>query len=418
VQGVGEPVEGLIAQPVRSTLKQWGHGDAAIATFVALLAIPWSLKPLYGLLTDFVPLAGSRRRGYLILTSGATVVGLGVAYALPLGVGRYWMMLAWLLVPTTAVAFSDVVADALMVEKGQPRGLTGRLQAVQWACMYAATIVTGAVGGYLSQNGLQRLGFLICAGLSAVTLVLAIACVREGPAVTPKGGGRGALRTLGRVARSRTLWGVGAFLFLWNFNPFSTTVLYLHMTRSMGFGEQFYGYTVSLMAAASIAASAVYGAYCRRVPLRWLVLASIDLGVVATLAYWFLTDHGSAVLVSLAVGFTYMTATLIQLDLAARYCPPEAAGTAFALLMALENLANVGSTWLGGHLYEHWAALWGSRRAFNVLVGVGAATTACCWLLVPLLPRPTLGGSTLDGAGDLAVDEDLARRDDRAGRQG
>ena len=30
--------------------------------------------------------------------------------------------------------------DALMVEKGQPRGLTGRLQSVQWASMYAATI--------------------------------------------------------------------------------------------------------------------------------------------------------------------------------------------------------------------------------------------------------------------------------------
>ena len=58
VQGIGEPTEGLIAQPVRSILKSWGQGDAAIATFAALLAIPWSLKPLYGLLTDFVPLAG------------------------------------------------------------------------------------------------------------------------------------------------------------------------------------------------------------------------------------------------------------------------------------------------------------------------------------------------------------------------
>jgi hypothetical protein len=44
-----------------------------------------------------------------------------------------------------------------------------------------------------------------------------------------------------------------------------------------------------------------------------------------------------------------MTATLIQLDLAARSCPPEAAGTVFATLMALENFAASLSTWLGGH---------------------------------------------------------------------
>ena len=39
---------------------------------------------------------------------------------------------------------------------------------------------------------------------------------------------------------------IGAFLFLWNFNPFSNTVLHLHMTRALGFSERFYGWTVTL----------------------------------------------------------------------------------------------------------------------------------------------------------------------------
>lgn len=62
LQGVGEPTEGLMAQPVRSLLMSWGRSAATITTFSALLALPWTLKPLFGLLTDFVPLGNTRPR--------------------------------------------------------------------------------------------------------------------------------------------------------------------------------------------------------------------------------------------------------------------------------------------------------------------------------------------------------------------
>ena len=37
---------------------------------MALLAVPWTIKPVFGLLSDFVPLFGSRRRNYLLLSNG------------------------------------------------------------------------------------------------------------------------------------------------------------------------------------------------------------------------------------------------------------------------------------------------------------------------------------------------------------
>lgn len=90
---------------------------------------------------------------------------------------------------------------------------------------------------------------------------------------------------------------------------------------------------------------------------------------------------------TLAVGVTYMTATLIQLDLAARACPPEAAGSVFGTLMAPENLVAALSTGLGGWCCERGAAPWGESASFRVLVGVGAASTASSRLLLPLLRR-------------------------------
>ncbi len=391
LQGFGEPTDGLMAQPVRTLLGTWGRSVAEIATFGALLAIPWALKPLYGLLSDFVPLGGSRRKGYLIATSAVTATTLVGLWAFPVPAGASGPLLGRLWVATAAVAFTDVVADALMIEQGQPRGLTGRFQAIQWGSMYAAAMVTGVLGGALSERHREPLAFLLCGAGGVVTLALAVFAVRE-PSRHRQGPGRRATaKALGKAARSPTILGVGAFLFLWNFNPFSTVVVHLHMTRVLGMGEQFYGYTTSLMAMASIAACLAYGTYCRRVPMPVLVHLSIALGVASTLAYVAVTGERSAVLVALAVGFTYMTATLIQLDLAARVCPPEAAGTIFATIMALENLGASASIGLGGHWYDAWSARWGGRASFHLLVGVGAAFTASCWLIVPFLPLHALG---------------------------
>jgi len=385
VQGIAEPTEGLIAQPVRSLLKSWGYSAAGIAGFGALLALPWSLKPLYGLLTDFVPIARTRRRSYLLLTSAASVLGLACLYFMPVAVGAYRQLLLLLLVPTVGVAFSDVVVDALMIEKGQPRGLTGMLQSVQWAAMYGGSIIAGLVGGYLSQHGHQQLSFLLCAATSFATLLLAWLFVREEPHVPQKGRLRFATKELARAARTPAVLAAAAFLFLWSFNPFSMSVLYLHMTQQLGISEQFYGFTISLLSVGAIAGSLAYATYCRRVPMSRLIHLAILAGVLSTLAYCCVMGRTSAAIISVIVGFTYLTGSMVQFDLAARACPVSAAGTTFAMLMALSNLSLSLSTAIGGWMYDSWATRWGAAAAFNLLVVAGALSTCACWLLVPLL---------------------------------
>src|SRR5882724_6938293 len=47
------------------------------ADFFAITIIPWLIKPVYGLLSDFVPLFGWRRKSYFLLMSGlAAAAGL------------------------------------------------------------------------------------------------------------------------------------------------------------------------------------------------------------------------------------------------------------------------------------------------------------------------------------------------------
>jgi MFS family permease len=391
VQGIGEPTAGLIAQPVRSMLKQWGEDAATIAWWSALLGLPSVAKPIYGLISDFLPFRGQRRRSYLILTCGLTAAALTATSLVSWEASLAPLLLLALGVPAVSLAFSDVVIDALMVELGQPRGLTGRFQSIQWAASYTATIAAGFVGGYLAQTEQQPLGFLLCGAFALGSLALLYWAADE-PARPPPAGTRGeALRALFAALRAPGVVGVAAFLFLWNFNPFSWSVLYVHMTRELGFSEQHYGTTVSVFSVAAVLASASYATYCRRVPLRALLHASIVLGVASTACYLALRDERSALLISGVSGFAYMTGTLILLDLAARTCPPALAGTLFATLMAVSNLGISLSEGLGGSWYEAWSARFNTDAAFSMLVATGALFTSLCWLLLPVLARGVTG---------------------------
>ncbi len=403
VQGIGEPTTGLISQPTKSLLRSWGLGAEEIAGFMLVVGFPWYIKPFFGLFTDFMPILGSRRKSYLLLSTMVAALGLILAGVMDLPHGSTTLLMILLLLPCAGVAFTDVVADALMVEKGQPLGLTGRLQSVQWGALYTAGILTGVIGGFLSEHKLQQLGFIICGALTLVTFTIALLVVKEDrTAKIDAASAKATLRVTWSTIRNGYIVPVAIFLFLLNFNPFSSDVLYVHMTEAMGLSEQFVGNTYSVGSVASILGCVVYGAVAPRIKLRPLIHISLVTMVLCSLGYWGLSGEVSAMVIAALVGFFYMITTLVQLDMAARYCPPESAGTVFALLMSLSNLSVSLSSRVGGGWYEGWKADWGAERTFDVLVAIGAGFTAACWLMLLILPKDKEGddGASGDAKGD------------------
>ena len=385
VQGFAEPTEGLIAQPTRSLLRGFGLGADEIAGFMLIVGIPWFLKPLFGLLTDFVPFLGSRRKSWLMLATLMAGIGLLLAGTLELPAGSTGTLLLLLLLPCVGVALADVVADALMVEKGQPLGLTGRLQSVQWAALYGAGILTGVTGGLLSEQGLQQQGFVICGAFSLLGFIVAwLALERDPPGARSE---RANLREALDAVRASYILPIALFLVLLNFTPFSADVLYVHLRSALGLSESFIGTTYSVASIAAILACVVYGALAPRFSTRALIQISLIAMVACSLSYLGLDGARSAIVLAALVGFALMFTTLAQLDLAARYCPVASAGTVFALLMALSNLSLALASRVGGGWYESWGARLGAGAAFDRLVLIGAACTAACWLTLLLLPR-------------------------------
>jgi predicted MFS family arabinose efflux permease len=388
IQSVGDPTSGLIAQPLRSLLRHWGESPASLAALMALLAIPWSIKPAFGLLSDFVPLFGSRRRNYLLLANGLAAVSLLLLALVPLSPEHRWLLFALLLPTAVGIALGDVIVDALMVEKGQPLGLTGRFQSIQWAAANAALLLTGVLGGYIAQTKLQSLAFATCAALWTVAFAVSWRFARKDREehLNVASFSETGAALLG-VLRDPLFLGVCVLLTLWSFNPVWGSVLYLHMTEGLGFSEQSFGNVTSAFFAGSLLGSIGYGIYCRSVRLSALLHLSILAAIVSNAVYWQLSSLTSAYVVSVIAGAAYMTGTLIQLDLTARIIPARAAATVFATVMALTNLAASASQAFGGWLFETERQAYDQNTAFSLAVLVSVVAAMSCWLVVPVLRR-------------------------------
>jgi MFS family permease len=352
-----------------------GLSAAQTATFFSITVIPWLIKPLYGLISDFVPLFGRRRKSYFLLTSGiAATMGLILSM---MGSYTYWAVAIFFTLMGLGLAFTDVLTDALMVENGKRLGVTGQFQAVQWASISLASILVGVGGGWLAENKYLSLTFLIATTFPVITLVMGIFLISESRTENSKQQFHETWAAIRGAIGSRTLWIVAGFIFFYNFSPSFGPALAYYATDVLHFSKIFLGTLDSLAYASGIVGTACYFAFSKSFSLKHLIYFAIAAGVIATVAYLGYRDQTSAVVISLVFGGVAMFIQLTFLELAAKACPKQAEATFFALLTSVYNGAVQLSQITGGWLY--------GEVGFTRLIFISAGFTSLCWLLVPLL---------------------------------
>ena len=379
VEGIGQAKVGIVWQPLTWFLKtQYGWTALQIAASLAVLDVPWVVKPLYGLVSDFLPLFGYRRRSYLLLSNLAAVV----AFAGVTQVTTPGPIIVALLLTAIAMAISSTLCGALLVENGQRHDASAAFVNQQWLWFNGAVAATSLLGGALIElfppAGALHVAALIAA-IAPLAVLICLRLVTEQRASIDQAALRQRLDGLLSTFRSRTLWLVAVFLFCYYFSPGFGTPLYFYMTDHLHFSQALIGALSAVSAAGWVAGGLTYRWFLAGMRTRRLLQLSIVLGTVTTLAFLLMVDPVSGVIVYFVTGMAGMIANVATLTLAANHCPPRAEGFAFAALMSVINLATPLADASGAFLYEH---VFASHLAPLILVS--AAFTAFVLVLIPL----------------------------------
>src|ERR1700739_1832794 len=148
VEGFGQIV-GLISQPLNYYLKEvHGWSPLQVTAFVTLFNLPWIIKPIYGLVSDFLPLFGYRRKSYLVIANIAATGGYLWATQLnaPGNLALALMLTAY------AMAISSTLCGAVLVENGQKLKESGAFVNQQWLWFNIAAMAAAILGGELVEH--------------------------------------------------------------------------------------------------------------------------------------------------------------------------------------------------------------------------------------------------------------------------
>jgi len=396
-----------------------GLSPSQVAALMGVAMSPWILKPLYGLLSDTVPVAGYRRRPYLLLSG---LLGCGAWLGMALWAPTAGLATLWMVLGSLAVAVGDVIVDSLVVERvhGSDWAGTGTLQSLTWGATALGSLLTAYLGGALLAHYPPQVVFGLTAFLP-LFIALAAWVIADQPVVLSQGWDplQQQVGQVWRALRQPSILLPVLFVFVWQATPSADAALFYFVTNDLGFGPEFLGQVRLVTSIASLLGVGIFQVYLRRIPLRplfgWMTVISAALGLTSLiLVYhlnrdWGIDDHWFSLGDSLVLTVAGQIAFMPVLVLAARLCPPGIEATLFALLMSAFNLAGFLSQELGSLLMHGLGVTETDFSRLGLLLILTNLSTLLPLPFLGWLPEEsiTLGGAELEAEAHASLESFL-----------
>nr|GMD32458.1 probable folate-biopterin transporter 3 [Ipomoea batatas] len=334
--------------------------------FTGIISLPWIVKPLWGLLTDVLPIAGYRRRPYFILAGSLGVIAM---LTLSMNQLRIELALLCLMAGSAGVAIADVIIDACVTENSISHpSLAGDMQSL---CGGSSSV--GQLIGYMISGFLVHLigskGVFGILSMPPSLVVLVGIMIRE--KFTPSGTYRrvshkfaDAGKAMVMALKCKTIWRPCLYMYI-------SLAVSVHIHEGMfywytdakdgpSFSQEVVGSISSVGAVGSLLGVLLYHNAFRHHPFRRVLFWSqllfgasglLDLILVSRINLKFgIPDYFVAVS---DAAITHMIARLKWMPLlvlSSKLCPSGIEGTFFALLMSIDHVGMLSASWAGGFL--------------------------------------------------------------------
>ncbi|MEH2025993.1 folate/biopterin family MFS transporter [Nostoc sp.] len=363
-----------------------------VSALLGIVFLPWMIKPVFGFISDGLPIFGYRRRPYLILSG---ILGTASWVSLATIVDTSWAATLAIALGSLSVAMSDVIVDSLVVERarGESQAKAGSLQSLCWGASAIGGLITAYFSGLLLQYFTTRTVFGITALfpliVSGVAWLIAESPVSKDPQDSNQTNSLPIKHQLGQLRQAisqKTIWLPTAFIFIWQATPNADSAFFYFSTNELHFEPEFLGRVNLVGSFASLAGVWIFQRFLKSVPFRvifaWSTVLSSILGMTMLLLvthtnrllgiddHWF--SLGDSLILTVMGKIVFMQVMV----LAARLCPSGVEATLFALLMSVFNSAGTVSH-ASGALITYWLGITGTN--FDSL-----------WLLVIITNLSTL----------------------------
>jgi len=111
--------------------------------------LPMVAKPIYGIISDAVYIAGAHRLPYIIIGGLLQAISWGAIVFIPAAGSSVYIMTSFLLVSNLGASIVEIATDALVAETGKKAkaSSSGELQSFAWIAMAAGGIMGNLFGG-------------------------------------------------------------------------------------------------------------------------------------------------------------------------------------------------------------------------------------------------------------------------------
>mmetsp|Transcript_15722 Transcript_15722/g.31334 ORF Transcript_15722/g.31334 Transcript_15722/m.31334 type:complete len:455 (-) Transcript_15722:157-1521(-) len=368
---------------------------------LSLAALPWSVKPLYGLVSDARPVWGLRRKPYLILGALLGAVSwLSLAFLSRGEDINQNVLLALLVCSNLSTALSDVILDAMVAERaaasakeggaGCETGTEGEdaLQTLCWGSLSIGGLLGSGIGMATASSASPFFIFSITA-LAPLLSLLAAALLpekRNTVATSVKLQVTSLISALKQPRIHRPL----AFFFLQSaLVPSVNQAMLFFSTDVLKFSPEFLAAQGVLAYLGFLLGSVVYSRFISGIAFSSIFFYSQAALVVISLGDLFLVLRLNIALgipdTAFAVGSDSVATVIGRLTLqpflviAARVCPPGCEGALYAFFMSTSNFGSTVSGIFGTFISPYFGVVSGEYGGLPKLL----AFRSCC-MVIPL----------------------------------